>query len=100
MVTNKNVDKLIYVKDSKIYVRTLATRTSPFIYTYMADRHILLQVSSPSQVCNLTLKTMLIICVFVFSINFLIAVLNNLFKLNRFIELIYSKNVVKFIPKY
>lgn len=56
MVTNKNVEKLVYVKDGKIDVRTLTTRASPFIYTYMADRHILLQVSSPAQVCNLTFK--------------------------------------------
>lgn len=51
IVTNKNVEKLVYVKDNKILVRSLTTRASSFIYTYMADRHILLQISSPIQVC-------------------------------------------------
>lgn len=50
VITNKNVDKLVYIKDNKIHTRSLTTRASSFIYTYMADRHILLQVSSPSQV--------------------------------------------------
>ncbi|KAL4149129.1 hypothetical protein QTP88_003140 [Uroleucon formosanum] len=49
IVTIKNVEKLIYVKENKILVRSLTTRSSSFIYTYMADRHILLQISSPMQ---------------------------------------------------
>lgn len=53
VITNKNVDKLVYIKDNKVHIRSLTTRASSFIYTYMADRHILLQVSSPSQVCNI-----------------------------------------------
>lgn len=52
VVTNKNLEKLIYVKDNKVHIRTLTIRTSPFIYSYMADRHILLQISSPAQVRN------------------------------------------------
>lgn len=51
IVTNKNVDKLIYIKENKVYTRSLTTKASSFIYTYMADRYILLQVFSPSQVC-------------------------------------------------
>ncbi|XP_025197839.1 ER membrane protein complex subunit 1 isoform X2 [Melanaphis sacchari] len=49
IITNKNVEKLIYVKDNTIHTRSLTKRSSPFIYTYMADRHILLQISSPVQ---------------------------------------------------
>jgi len=51
IVTNKNVEKLVYVKENKILVRSSTSRSSSFIYTYMADRHILLQISSPMQVC-------------------------------------------------
>lgn len=53
IVTNKNVEKLIYIKDNKVYTRVLILRASLYIYTYMADRHILLQISSPAQVCNI-----------------------------------------------
>lgn len=59
VIKNKNIEKLIYVKDNKANIRSLTTRSSSYIYTYMADRHILLQVSSPTQVCMITLK---IIC--------------------------------------
>lgn len=51
IITNKNVEKLVYVKENTIHVRSLTKRSSSFIYTYMADRHILLQISSPMQVC-------------------------------------------------
>jgi len=51
IVTYKNIEKLVYVKDNKILIQSLTTRASAFIYTYMADRHILLQISSPMQVC-------------------------------------------------
>lgn len=52
IIINKNVEKLVYTKENKIHIRSLKTRTSLFIYTYMADRHILLQISSPTQVCD------------------------------------------------
>lgn len=51
IVTKSNVEKLVYVKEDKIHLRSLTTRSSSFIYPYMADRHILLQISSPMQVC-------------------------------------------------
>lgn len=51
VITNKNLEKIVYIKDNTVYTRSLTTRALPFIYTYMADRHILLQVSSPAQVC-------------------------------------------------
>ncbi|VVC41234.1 Hypothetical protein CINCED_3A015652 [Cinara cedri] len=49
IVTNKNVEKLVYTKENKVHIRSLKSRASLFIYTYMADRHILLQISSPTQ---------------------------------------------------
>lgn len=52
-VTNNNVEKLVYIKDNTVHIRSLTTKGSSFIYTYMADRHILLQVFSPTQVCNI-----------------------------------------------
>lgn len=52
IVTNKNVQQLIYIKESQVQIKTLKTRASLFLYPYMADRHILLEISSPSQVCN------------------------------------------------
>lgn len=55
IITNNNVEKLVYIKNNKSYTRSLTTKTSLFIYTYMADRHILLQVSSPTQVCIIKL---------------------------------------------
>lgn len=56
IIINKNVEKLIYIKDNQAYTRFLTTKSSSFIYTYMADRHILLQVFSPAQVCILISK--------------------------------------------
>lgn len=55
IIKNKNVEKIVYIKDNKAYTQTLSKGASPFIYTYMADRHILLQVSSPAQVSYLLL---------------------------------------------
>lgn len=52
IVTNKNVQQLIYIKESKVQIRSLKTRASLFLYPYMDDRHILLQISSPTQVRN------------------------------------------------
>lgn len=52
IITNNNVEKLVYIKENKVHIRSLNSRASLFIYTYMADRHILLQISSPAQVCN------------------------------------------------
>lgn len=52
-ITNSNVEKLVYVKDNTVHIRSLTTKASSFIYTYMADRHILLQVFSPTQVCSI-----------------------------------------------
>jgi len=52
IIINKNVEKLIYIKENTIQIRSLTKRSSSFIYTYMADRHILLQISSPMQVCT------------------------------------------------
>ncbi|XP_050436738.1 ER membrane protein complex subunit 1 isoform X2 [Adelges cooleyi] len=49
IVKDKNIKKLVYVKNNSAHIKTLSKTASPFIYTYMADRHILLQVSSPAQ---------------------------------------------------
>lgn len=52
-ITNNNIENLVYIKDNAVHIRSLTTKASSFIYTYMADRHILLQVFSPTQVCNI-----------------------------------------------
>ncbi|XP_050532938.1 ER membrane protein complex subunit 1 isoform X2 [Daktulosphaira vitifoliae] len=49
IIKNNNIKKIVFIKDNKAYTQTLSRGASPFIYTYMADRHILLQVSSPAQ---------------------------------------------------
>lgn len=61
IITKNNVEKLVYIKDNQSYSRSLTTRASLFIYTYIADRHILLQVTSPTQVCIVKLITALYI---------------------------------------
>lgn len=61
IVTNKNIEKLIYIKENKVYTRNLTIKASLFIYTYMADRHILLQISSPAQVCKIQFKLILLL---------------------------------------
>jgi len=56
IITKNNLEKLVYIKDNQSYTRSLTRRASLFIYTYMADRHILLQVTSPTQVCYYTVN--------------------------------------------
>lgn len=55
-ILNKNVEKLLYIKDNTVHIRSLTTKGSSFIYTYMADRHILLRVFSTAQVCYIKIQ--------------------------------------------
>lgn len=55
-ILNKNVEKLLYIKDNTVHIRSLTAKGSSFIYTYMADRHILLQVFSTTQVCYVKIQ--------------------------------------------